>query len=410
MSSIAIFQCCLTGGAGTVGELSSRLKVRPYTDKDLVEEAVRKYGGDPAKVQKLLAGKVSVFNKFTLDKEKAMAIFRSILASKLEAPGNHLFFGLHPVLISQDIKEVLKVLVVDSKESRIQRGIKEGLSEKQSKEKVRVHDVKAVTLTDFLFKKDAYDASLFDLVIPLENCNHLEISEEIMKYFQSSSLLRTKQSQQAIADMKLEAAVSLKLLNNGHNLRVSVHDGEVTITVSNSLFNLKKLEDDLRQLVQPIDGILELHFDEIKTHEANIYRQQKFELPSRVLFVDDEKDFVHTVSERLINRNVGTFPVYDGEMALDIVENDPPDVMVLDLKMPGIHGTEVLKKVKQIKPDIEVIILTGHGSIKDEQLCMELGAFAYLTKPIDIELLTETIRAANQKIQTENESDQIMAA
>ncbi len=410
MSSIAIFQCCLTGGAGTVGELSARLKVRPYTDKDLIEEAVRRYGGDPVKVQKLLAGKVSVFNKFTLDKEKALAIFRIILAEKLESAGNGLFFGLHPVLISQEIKEILKVVVVDNKESRIQRGIKEGLSEKQAREKVRGHDIKAVTLTDFLFKKDAYDASLFDLVIPLENRNHLEVSEEIMKYFQSSSLIRTKQSQQAIADMKLEAVVSLKLLNNGHNLPIIAKNNEITITVSNSLFNLKKLEEELKHLVDQVDGVKKLHFDEIKTHEANIYRQQKFELPSRVLFVDDEKDFVHTVSERLINRNVGTFPVYDGEMALDMVENDPPDVMVLDLKMPGIHGIEVLKRVKEAKPNIEVIILTGHGSIKDEKLCMDLGAFAYLTKPVDIELLTETIRAANQKLRSGQDSEQIMAA
>lgn len=410
MSSIAIFQCSLTGGAGTVGELSTRLKVRPYTDKDLVEEAARRYGGEAAKVQKLLAGKVSVFNKFTLDKEKALAMFRIILAEKLEESGNQLFFGLHPILISDDIKEVLKVLVVDNKESRMMRGMKQGLTEKQARERVRGHDINAVSLTDFLFKKDAYDASLFDLVIPLENRDHLEISEEIMKYFQSSSLIRTKQSLQAIYDMKLSAQVTLKLLNNGHNLQVAARKGAVTVTVSNSLFNLKKLEDELKQIIQQVKGVEELLFDEIKTHEANVYRQQKFELPSRVLFVDDEKDFVHTVSERLINRNVGTFPVYDGEMALDMVENDPPDVMVLDLKMPGIHGTEVLKKVKELKPNIEVIILTGHGSMKDEKFCMELGAFAYLTKPVDIELLTETIRAANEKIRLENMSEQPVAA
>lgn len=410
MSSIAIFQCSLTGGAGTIGELSTRLKVRPYTDKQMVEETAERYGVDPGKLHKFLAGKVSVFNKFTLDKEKALAMFRVILAGKLEEPGNHLFFGLHPILISADIKEVLKVLIVDNKELRIERGMKQGLTEKQARDRVREHDINAVSLSDFLFKKDAYDADIYDLVIPLEKKGSLEISDEIMKYFQSSSLIRTRQSLQAIADMKLAAVVSLKLLKNGHNLQVTARNGELTVTVSNSVFNLKRLEDELSSLVKSVKGVRKLTFNEIKTHEANIYRQQKFELPSRVLFVDDEKEFVHTVSERLINRNVGTFPVYDGEMALEMVESDPPDVMVLDLKMPGIHGTEVLRKVKDLKPGIEVIILTGHGSIKDEKACMELGAFAYLTKPVDIELLTVTIREANEKKHRKHESEKIMAA
>ena len=71
--------------------------------------------------------------------------------------------------------------------------------------------------------------------------------------------------------------------------------------------------------------------------------------------------------------------------------------MVLDLKMPGLHGTEVLRRTKEMAPNVEVIILTGHGTVKDEQECMELGAFAYLNKPVDIEQLSATIKAANEK-------------
>jgi two-component system, OmpR family, response regulator CpxR len=74
-------------------------------------------------------------------------------------------------------------------------------------------------------------------------------------------------------------------------------------------------------------------------------------------------------------------------------------VMILDLKMPGIDGIEVLKKVKATQPDIEVIILTGHGSEADKEICMQLGAFAYLRKPVDIEILSETLKKANDKIQ-----------
>jgi two-component system, OmpR family, response regulator CpxR len=91
---------------------------------------------------------------------------------------------------------------------------------------------------------------------------------------------------------------------------------------------------------------------------------------------------------------------YDGESALAMIHEheDEPEVMILDLKMPGIDGIEVLKRVKQTRPEIEVIILTGHGSESDRQTCLKLGAFAYLQKPVDIDLLTETLKKANEKM------------
>jgi DNA-binding NtrC family response regulator len=78
--------------------------------------------------------------------------------------------------------------------------------------------------------------------------------------------------------------------------------------------------------------------------------------------------------------------------------------MILDLRMPGIDGIEVLRRVKDTQPDIEVIILTGHGSEADKATCMKLGAFAYLQKPVDIDELSQTIRKANEKIQNEKQT------
>ena len=97
-------------------------------------------------------------------------------------------------------------------------------------------------------------------------------------------------------------------------------------------------------------------------------------------------------------RDMGSAIAYDGESALNLVREEEPEVMILDLKMPGIDGIEVLQKVKASHPDIEVIILTGHGTEKDKEQCMALGAFAYLTKPIDIDLLSNTLKKANEKI------------
>jgi len=116
----------------------------------------------------------------------------------------------------------------------------------------------------------------------------------------------------------------------------------------------------------------------------------------KVLFVDDEEDFVRTMAERMEMRDLGGDIALSGQEALQMLEDDVPDVMVLDLRMPGIDGMEVLRRVKKTFPQIEVIIMTGHGSDKDEQEARRLGAFDYLRKPVDIEELMETIRNAGQ--------------
>ena len=124
-------------------------------------------------------------------------------------------------------------------------------------------------------------------------------------------------------------------------------------------------------------------------------------MPSKVLLVDDEREFVQTLSERLMMREIGSAVVYDGEQALSLVREDEPEVIVLDLRMPGIDGIEVLKRLKREHPVVEVIILTGHGSDKDREVCMQLGAFAYLEKPVDLDRLHQAMREAYDKIRAE---------
>jgi len=114
----------------------------------------------------------------------------------------------------------------------------------------------------------------------------------------------------------------------------------------------------------------------------------------RVLIVDDEQDFANTLAERLALRDFDTEVKKDGEGALAAVENNPPDVVVLDIRMPGIGGFEVLRRIKSTHPRVQVILLTGHGSTGDGIKGMELGAFDYLIKPVDINELMTKIRAA----------------
>lgn len=114
----------------------------------------------------------------------------------------------------------------------------------------------------------------------------------------------------------------------------------------------------------------------------------------RILLVDDEEDFIRTISERLDLRDLASHTAFNGEQALGCVDEEEPDVMVLDLKMPGIDGMEVLRRVRRQYPRIQVIVQTGHGNDLDEAEARRLGIFDYLKKPVDIELLVDRIKAA----------------
>jgi len=107
----------------------------------------------------------------------------------------------------------------------------------------------------------------------------------------------------------------------------------------------------------------------------------------KILLVDDEQEFVTTLAERLEIRNMKVSVAMDGETALSIVEQKLPQVIVLDVMMPGLNGLDVLERIKSIDPRIQVILLSGHGSTKDGIKGLKLGAFDFLIKPIDIDEL-----------------------
>ena len=113
----------------------------------------------------------------------------------------------------------------------------------------------------------------------------------------------------------------------------------------------------------------------------------------KILLVDDEKQFVDTLAERLAMRGFSARVAYDGPQALKAVE-EPTDVIVLDLRMPGMDGFEVLRSVKKSNPQVQVISLTGHGGDAEEQTAYRMGAYNFLKKPMDIDELLNSIRMA----------------
>ncbi|MCG6917613.1 MAG: response regulator, partial [Deltaproteobacteria bacterium] len=114
----------------------------------------------------------------------------------------------------------------------------------------------------------------------------------------------------------------------------------------------------------------------------------------RVLLVDDEKDYLEVLIRRLSKREVNVAGVSSGEEALQYVQGRPIDVAVLDVKMPGMDGIEVLREIKKLNPLIEVIMLTGHASLEVALEGMRSGAFDYLMKPAEIDELLYKIQDA----------------
>lgn len=115
---------------------------------------------------------------------------------------------------------------------------------------------------------------------------------------------------------------------------------------------------------------------------------------SKVLIVDDEKDFLEAIVARFRLRGFAAQGASDGQTALDNLRMELPEVVVLDLKMPGLDGLEVLRCIKRDHPKVEVVILTGHGSPEAGMEGVSLGAFAYLVKPVKISELVEKVEEA----------------
>jgi two-component system OmpR family response regulator len=113
-----------------------------------------------------------------------------------------------------------------------------------------------------------------------------------------------------------------------------------------------------------------------------------------VLLVDDEEDFTATLSKRLVNRGLDVDVSGTGLQALEKVREKSYDAVILDLAMPGMDGIETLKRLLVQRPDLQVILLTGHGSVRKGVEAMQSGAMEFLEKPVDLATLLDKIGAA----------------
>ncbi len=117
----------------------------------------------------------------------------------------------------------------------------------------------------------------------------------------------------------------------------------------------------------------------------------------KVLLVDDEASFVETLSKRLALRRLEVVTAASADEALAILDRDEIDVVVLDVRMPGIGGIEATRMIRKAHPAVEVILLTGHASLEASMEGMTMGAFDYLLKPVSIDELMFKIEDADRR-------------
>ena len=120
-------------------------------------------------------------------------------------------------------------------------------------------------------------------------------------------------------------------------------------------------------------------------------------VPIQVLLVDDERDFVEMLSLRIEDEGHQVRPAYSGQEALQALDEAESDVVILDIKMPGMDGIETLKTIKARYPLVEVILLTGHGAVDTAVEGLKSGAFDYLLKPANFEELVLKMKAARKR-------------
>jgi CheY-like chemotaxis protein len=385
-----------------VQNLIAHTGYRLVSDEEVTASATRLSGLGAGKIARAFTGKPSMFNSFTHEKERSIAFLKLALAEMLPAD-NLIISGYVSHLVPKKITHVLRVcLIADLKFRSAAAARSSGGSKKEAAKLIHKQDEAAALWVGAVAgSSDPWVAALYDILIPMDKVTPAEAQDIILRHFGQKVLQPTAESRQALEDFLLASKIEVALAKEGHNVQVDAAAGAVTLIINKHVLMLSRLEEELKSIAGKVPGIRSLETRVGKDYyQADVYRRFDFELPSKVLLVDDEREFVQTLSERLQMRDMGSAVAYDGESALAMIHEheDEPEVMILDLKMPGIDGIEVLKRVKQSRPEIEVIILTGHGSEQDRQTCLQLGAFAYLQKPVDIELLTETLKKANEKM------------
>jgi two-component system, OmpR family, response regulator CpxR len=184
MRSIALFPCSYTEGALIIGELSAALRMKVYTDAMLFEDISKHFGIPPKTLKRMIFGVCGARNDNTYEKEIFIDLARRTLALQKKRAFRKMFYGFHTLFLEPHIARVIKILVHDEERRRIKRAMhQDGFSRVAAREVVRQHDQKAAIISRFLFGKDPYDPSLYDVIIERQGKDALEVTKQLIQNF-----------------------------------------------------------------------------------------------------------------------------------------------------------------------------------------------------------------------------------
>jgi len=394
MAVISIVSGSYCSGDKIVSQLCEQLR---YSSKyaEILDESSQRFGVERDRLLDGLTGSGFPAGRPDRTRYKLLAYIELILAETLQSD-NLIIEGGLGYLIPGNIAHVLKTCIIADNQYRVAEAVKnDGLSESDAASRIKEYDLQMTGTTSYLYSKSAYEKSLFDMVIPVDKVSVEKAVEMIAEQAKSDAIRTTEWSTAAASDFLLAANVKVAMAEDGHTVDVFAENGHVEIGINQQVFLMKRHEEKLKKIALAVPGVTDATTKlGSKFNAGGVNPWEDIEVPPKFLLVDDEVEFVQTLSERLKTRNLESAIAYDGEQALDRIQFEIPDVIVLDLRMPGIDGIETLRRIKQSDPSIEVIILTGHGTDKEKIAAEELGAFAYLRKPVNVNELAQIMKEA----------------
>ncbi|MBN2034335.1 MAG: response regulator [Deltaproteobacteria bacterium] len=400
MSVVSVFSASFCREDEFIENLRRATGYELLNDEMIVNRASSLCSIPAERLKRSFSTKTSVFDAFTRERQRFVTWLKLALAEYLQE-GRFLLHGFSAHLVPESIRHVLRICLIADTARRVEdASLYFGISETEAAVRISEEDHnRAFWVQELKGISDPWNPDLYDMVLPTNKIDIRETVELVKRSLSAEALQASGLSRMAARDFLAAARIEAHLAGEGHIVKVSVKEDEAFLTIDRPVLMQERLEEELRAAVRTVKIFKNVKVETKPADEqSEIYQKYHHELPSKVLLVDDEREFVQTLSERLGMRNIGSAAAFDGESALALVREDEPEVLLLDLRMPGIDGMEVLKKVKSEHPEIEVIILTGHGTDVDRKQCLQLGAFAYLEKPVDIELLSDTLKKANEKM------------
>ena len=398
MPSLMIDSWAFCHGREIAAAVASRTGLEPVAEEAVLRAASEASGIDEDRLRRVMYGPARILDNLSRDRPRAVAGLRVAVAELLGRDGV-VYRGAASHLVPDRVAHALRVCLGGSREYRLEQAAARGVGPRDAERSLRRDEDARADWVDEVRGRDFRDADLYDVFLAMHDTTVVAAVELLVETLGRPAVAVTPASRAAVDDARLAARVQLALAERGHDVDVNADGGAVTVLIKNHSMFLERVQRELVEMASAVAGVrVASARPGPRYREPSMMWGADLDVPRKVLLVDDERDFVHTLSERLQTRAMAPTIAYDGEQALDAVAGDEPEVMVLDLKMPGIDGIEVLRRVKREHPRTEVIILTGHGSEAEERIAHELGAFAYLRKPVDIEVLTRTMKAAYRKV------------